>query len=81
MTQPPPLVADPHLPRPGDAARPVVDVAVGVLLRQGGDFLLTTRPAGKVYAGYWNFPAASWSRAKPSSRRWPANCMRNWASM
>lgn len=41
--------------------RPVTDVAVGVLIRcnpagQEGDFLLTSRPAGKVYAGYWEFP-------------------------
>ncbi len=38
-----------------------VDVAVGVLIEcdsQGreGRFLLTTRPAGKVYAGFWEFP-------------------------
>jgi 8-oxo-dGTP diphosphatase len=58
MTQPPPLVADPHLPRSGAAAqnRPVVEVAVGVLFDARGKFLLTTRPAGKVYAGYWEFP-------------------------
>ncbi|MDR0458181.1 MAG: NUDIX domain-containing protein [Burkholderiaceae bacterium] len=58
MTQPPPLVADPHLPRAGvdGLARPVVEVAVGVLLDAQGQFLLTTRPAGKVYAGYWEFP-------------------------
>jgi 8-oxo-dGTP diphosphatase len=31
-------------------------VAVGILLRPTGEFLLTTRPAGKVYAGYWEFP-------------------------
>jgi 8-oxo-dGTP diphosphatase len=42
-------------------ARPAVDVAVGVLIRrdaQGreGEFLLTSRPEGKVYAGYWEFP-------------------------
>jgi len=50
------LKADPHLRREGAATRAVVDVAVGVLLRPDGDFLLTTRPAGKVYAGYWEFP-------------------------
>ncbi|MCL1962572.1 MAG: NUDIX domain-containing protein [Desulfovibrionaceae bacterium] len=50
------LKADPHLPRAGAAARAVVDVAVGVLLRPDGGFLLTSRPAGKVYAGYWEFP-------------------------
>ena len=33
-----------------------VDVAVGVLIDRDGQFLLTSRPAGKVYAGYWEFP-------------------------
>jgi 8-oxo-dGTP diphosphatase len=39
----------------GQADRAVVDVAVGVLM-QGEAFLLTSRPEGKVYAGYWEFP-------------------------
>ena len=51
-----PLVADGHQVRQGGPDRAVVDVAVGVLLRPDGDFLLTSRPAGKVYAGYWEFP-------------------------
>ena len=38
-----------------EARRPV-DVAVGVLIRPDGCFLLTSRPEGKVYAGYWEFP-------------------------
>ncbi|WP_310384738.1 NUDIX domain-containing protein [Roseateles sp.] len=33
-----------------------VDVAVGVLIDPQGRFLLTSRPVGKVYAGYWEFP-------------------------
>ena len=33
-----------------------VEVAVGVLIRPDGQFLLTSRPAGKVYQGYWEFP-------------------------
>jgi len=33
-----------------------VDVAVGVLIDAEGRFLLTSRPEGKVYAGYWEFP-------------------------
>jgi len=33
-----------------------VDVAVGVLIDREGNFLLTSRPEGKVYAGYWEFP-------------------------
>ena len=41
--------------------RPPVEVAVGVLVErdaQGREvrFLLTSRPQGKVYAGYWEFP-------------------------
>ena len=51
-----PLVADAHRPREGGANRPVTEVAVGVLLQPDGNFLLTSRPAGKVYAGYWEFP-------------------------
>lgn len=43
------------------AARPPVDVAVGVLIERDapdreGRFLMTSRPAGKIYAGYWEFP-------------------------
>ena len=38
------------------AARTPVDVAVGVLIGADGRFLLTSRPEGKVYAGYWEFP-------------------------
>jgi 8-oxo-dGTP diphosphatase len=51
-----PLVADAQRPREGGANRPVTEVAVGVLIRPDGAFLLTSRPAGKVYAGYWEFP-------------------------
>ena len=40
----------------GDAERTPVDVAVGVLINPQGEFLLTSRPEGKVYAGYWEFP-------------------------
>ncbi len=50
------LIADAHRPREGGPGRPVTDVAVGVLVRPDGDFLLTSRPAGKVYEGYWEFP-------------------------
>lgn len=50
------LVADPESARQGGTGRAVVDVAVGVLLREDKSFLLTSRPAGKAYAGYWEFP-------------------------
>jgi 8-oxo-dGTP diphosphatase len=41
--------------------RPPVEVAVGVLIERNAEgqetrFLLTSRPEGKVYAGYWEFP-------------------------
>jgi 8-oxo-dGTP diphosphatase len=41
--------------------RTPVDVAVGVLVERDADgregrFLLTSRPEGKPYAGYWEFP-------------------------
>lgn len=51
-----PLVADADRPREGGPDRAVVQVAVGVLIRADGAFLLTSRPTGKVYAGYWEFP-------------------------
>ncbi|HEY9064765.1 MAG TPA: NUDIX domain-containing protein [Burkholderiaceae bacterium] len=40
----------------GVEERVPVDVAVGVLVDRDGRFLLTSRPEGKVYAGYWEFP-------------------------
>ncbi len=52
----PRLVADAELPRVGGPERAIVEVAVGVLIRPDGAFLLTSRPPGKVYAGYWEFP-------------------------
>lgn len=33
-----------------------VNVAVGILMKDNGDVLLGQRPAGKPYAGYWEFP-------------------------
>jgi len=38
------------------ADRSLVQVAVGVLVRGDQAFLLTSRPEGKAYAGYWEFP-------------------------
>ena len=52
----PSLVADPDQLRQGGDDRPMVEVAVGVLMQADGSFLLTSRPAGKPYAGYWEFP-------------------------
>ena len=40
----------------GTPERQPVDVAVGVLIDGEGRFLLASRPEGKPYAGYWEFP-------------------------
>ena len=48
---------DPKIPREMTAKKHMTDVAVGVLVRPSDNaFLLTTRPLGKPYAGYWEFP-------------------------
>jgi len=50
-------MSGPAAPSPAAAQeRRPVDVAVGVLIDADGRFLLTSRPAGKVWAGYWEFP-------------------------
>ena len=46
------LVVDPHDPRIDvELPRPPVEVAVGVLIKADGSFLLTSRPPGKAYCG------------------------------
>jgi 8-oxo-dGTP diphosphatase len=57
MTQQPSttLVVDADQPRNTRTQAPI-DVAVGLLVRPDGHFLLCTRPSGKAYAGYWEFP-------------------------
>jgi 8-oxo-dGTP diphosphatase len=48
----PPLIERAQAPN----KRTPVDVAVGILIDAKGRFLLTSRPVGKVYAGFWEFP-------------------------
>ncbi len=54
------LMTDPVLVVDGggasEATRPIIEVAVGILCRAPDQYLLTTRPPGKAYAGYWEFP-------------------------
>lgn len=49
-------VVDSEIVRTELGNRLVTEVAVGILFRPNGDFLMTTRPAGKAYAGHWEFP-------------------------
>lgn len=44
------------LPDVSAPAKPHLKVVAGVLLRPNGDFFLASRPEGKAYAGYWEFP-------------------------
>jgi 8-oxo-dGTP diphosphatase len=39
-----------------DDPRPYTEVAVGILISPTHQLLMTSRPEGKVYAGYWEFP-------------------------
>ncbi|MCL4800712.1 MAG: Nudix family hydrolase, partial [Burkholderiales bacterium] len=55
---PAPVTPAPTPPRAAEGAPrgDPVDVAVAVLVRPDATVLLARRPAGKVYAGYWEFP-------------------------
>ena len=46
----------------------MIEVAAGVLLRADGAFLLAQRPAGKVYAGYWEFPGGKMEPGEPPAQ-------------
>ena len=46
----------------------IIEVAAAVLQRQDGSFLLAQRPAGKVYAGYWEFPGGKVEPGEPAAQ-------------
>ena len=48
------------------SSRPV-EVAAAVILRRNQQFLLARRPAGRVYAGYWEFPGGKVEPAEPTA--------------
>ena len=56
MSRPAVLVVDGGDAGAGAAPRPITEVAVGILIDPQERYLLTSRPEGKVYAGYWEFP-------------------------
>jgi len=43
----------------------LVEVVAAVIERPDGSFLLAQRPAGKVYAGYWEFPGGKVEPGEP----------------
>jgi 8-oxo-dGTP diphosphatase len=58
------IVADPDATRQGGVDRSAVEVAVGILFQPDGSFLLTSRPEGKPYPGYWEFPGGKLEAAE-----------------
>jgi 8-oxo-dGTP diphosphatase len=46
----------------------VIEVVAAVLERADGSFLLAQRPAGKVYAGWWEFPGGKVEADEPLAR-------------
>ena len=46
----------------------LVEVAAAVIERPDGSFLLAQRPAGKVYAGWWEFPGGKCEAGEPAER-------------
>ena len=46
----------------------IIEVAAAVLQRPDGSFLLAQRPAGKVYAGYWEFPGGKVEPGEPAAQ-------------
>lgn len=49
--------------------RPLLHVVAGVVLNEAGDYLLSSRPAGKPYAGYWEFAGG---KVEPGESEWAA---------
>lgn len=45
-----------------------VEVAAAVIERPDGSFLLAQRPAGKVYAGWWEFPGGKVEPGEPAEQ-------------
>lgn len=46
----------------------MIEVAAAVIQRPDGAFLLAQRPAGKVYAGYWEFPGGKIEPGEPAGK-------------
>jgi len=51
-----------------ESTKQPVDVAVGVLLHGADEFLLSSRPPGKVYPGHWEFPGGKFEPGEDAHR-------------
>lgn len=54
-------------PGTGAPARARIEVVAAVIFNERGEFLLAQRPAGKVYAGYWEFPGGKVERGEDAA--------------
>ncbi len=48
--------------------RPLTEVAVGIISGSGGEVLLAQRPAGKPYAGWWEFPGGKFEPGETAAQ-------------
>ena len=55
----------------------LVHVVAAVILNEQGEFLLSSRPEGKAYAGYWEFAGGKLKWVKPNCRLCNASCTKN----
>src|SRR4051812_29950587 len=51
----------------GESGGPPVEVVAAIIQRSGGEFVLAQRPAGKVYAGYWESPGGKIEPGEPAA--------------
>ena len=60
-------------PRPDGVATPI-PVGIG-LIRRGDAFLIRQRPAGTVYAGYWEFPGGKCEPGETPAQATARECL------
>lgn len=58
----------PTSPQPLTAPRTVIDVAVAIVQQANGDYLLASRPHGKGWAGWWEFPGGKLEQGETADK-------------
>ena len=61
--------------------RPLVQVVAGILLDKNGCYLLSSRPEGKPYAGYWEFAGGKVEAGESDFKPCNASLKKNSASV
>jgi mutator protein MutT len=70
MSRPP----DPEPPDPRRSDAIPIPVGIG-LIRRGDTFLIRQRPAGRVYAGYWEFPGGKCEPGESPAQATARECL------